>query len=473
MKHALRNFSPCLISVFLLTLAIPFCADFAQEGRRAPNNRAPEGFVTDVPEYSGNVILCRPTATSITFSIMWHENKEAILDWNASSEQMMKSERRISLKANEPVQVRIDNLKPDTKYDYSILADNKRILPLEGAGSFHTARIPGSAFTFTISADSHLDSSCLPELYLRTLAAALSDNPDFHIDLGDTFMTEKHDSRESAEKQYWAQRYYFGKIGHSVPIFLALGNHDGEMLDRNGKTPADGLAVWSHRMRTRYFANPVADGFYTGNELRHPIAGLLENYYAWEWGDALFVVLDPYWTSSPARKGGNSWDLTIGRSQYEWLSCTLRKSKSRFKFVFIHQLTGSNQDGGRGGAEAAFYKEWGGHDVDGTDAFVKNRPGWEMPIHRLLIEAGVSAVFHGHDHFYARQELEGITYQLVPQPAHQNERSHHATEYGYKEGLFLPSSGHLRVKIAPEKTTVEYIRNNSIAASYQISPPNK
>jgi hypothetical protein len=133
-------------------------------------------------------------------------------------------------------------------------------------------------------------------------------------------------------------------------------------------------------------------------------------------------------------------------------------------------LTGSNQEGGRGGAEAAYYQEWGGHDINGNDTFAKNRPGWEMPIHRLLVETGVSAVFHGHDHFYARQELDGILYQLVPQPAHQNEHSHHATEYGYKEGLFLPSSGYLRVKIAPEKATVDYIRNNSIAASYQILP---
>jgi len=27
-----------------------------------------------------------------------------------------------------------------------------------------------------------------------------------------------------------------------------------------------------------------------------------------------------------------------------------------------------------------------------------------------------SAVFKGHDYFYARQELDGIVYQLVPKP---------------------------------------------------------
>ena len=54
----------------------------------------------------------------------------------------------------------------------------------------------------------------------QTLANALADAPDFHVDLGDTFMTEKHASRESAARQYVAQRYYFGLISHSAPLYL-------------------------------------------------------------------------------------------------------------------------------------------------------------------------------------------------------------------------------------------------------------
>jgi hypothetical protein len=58
------------------------------------------------------------------------------------------------------------------------------------------------------------------------------------------------------------------------------------------------LETWArapfHGMK-RYFPNPVLDAFYTGNATKHAEAGLLQDYYAWEWGDALFVVLDPYW----------------------------------------------------------------------------------------------------------------------------------------------------------------------------------
>jgi hypothetical protein len=458
--------------------------DKEQDRRKAPQRQDASIFLTDVPEYPGNVILGRPTGTSITLSLLWHKNTAAILVWGADHIKRPTAGRRIDLTAKEPKQVQIDGLMPDTEYEYALLdaSTANRMLPVERVGSFHTARGPGRSFAFTIQADSHLDKGCLPELYSRTIANALADNPDFHIDLGDTFMTEKHTSRESAARQYAAQRYYLGRIGQFSPIFLVLGNHDGESLDRSGKTQADSLAIWSHQMRTRYFANPVPNGFYTGNELSHPIAGLLENYYAWEWGDALFVILDPYWTSLPTRGGRAPWNRTIGLPQYEWLARTLRKSKAHFKFVFIHQLTGSYDENGRGGIEAAGFQEWGGNDLDGSATFSRNRQGWEKPIHRLLVETSVTAVFHGHDHFYARQELDGIIYQLVPQPAHENERTHHAEEYGYKKGVFLPSSGYLRVKVASERVTVEYvrsglpenerrgIRNGSVGNSYVVLP---
>lgn len=83
---------------------------------------------------------------------------------------------------------------------------------------------------------------------------------------------------------------------------------------------------------------------------------------------------------------------------------------------FIHHLAGGFGKDARGGAEAAGLYEWGGHNPDGTDVFREKRPGWPLPIHDLLVRKGVSVVFHGHDHLYARQDLDGIVYQAVPQP---------------------------------------------------------
>ena len=434
------------------------------ERGRSRDQKGPPGpsvFLTDVPEEPGSVILGRPEATSVTLSFLWQKGAETVLVWAGAAEKLPSQGRKVSLTPGEPLRVVISGLAPNTAYSYALLdaSTKKRLLPADGNGSFHTARAPGSAFTFTVQADAHLDGSCSAELYKRTLLNVLAEAPDFHIDLGDTFMTEKHASRESAAKQYAAQRYYFGLIGYRVPLFLVLGNHDGENLDRSGRTEAGGLADWSHGMRARYFANPSPDGFYTGNGTRHAAAGLPENYYAWTWGDALFVALDPYRTSLPTRGGSEPWNMTLGKAQYDWLAKTLRGSKAKFKFIFIHQLVGGSGNGGRGGSEAAALYEWGGHEPDGEYDFAENRPGWEKPIHKLLVEAGVNLVFHGHDHFFARQELDGVVYQLVPQPAHRDAVRQQAVEYGYKKGDFLPNSGHLRVRVRPSGAEVTYIRS--------------
>jgi hypothetical protein len=212
-------------------------------------------------------------------------------------------------------------------------------------------------------------------------------------------------------------------------------------------------------MRKRYFPNPVPDDFYTGNILKHPEAGLLQDYYAWEWGDALFVVLDPYWFVERQRGQSDNWNRTLGEEQYQWLKHTLEANDAKFKFVFIHHLAGGTDTQGRGGAEAAPFYEWGGKNADGTDGFKQNRPGWPAPIHQLLVQNQVSAVFHGHDHFYAKQELDGIVYQLVPQPGYpgNGKPPRSAAEYGYATGTLIGSSGHVRVSVSPERVIVAYV----------------
>jgi hypothetical protein len=63
---------------------------------------------------------------------------------------------------------------------------------------------------FAVQADSHLDENTSGEVYLRTLANASVDRPDFHFALGDTFMTGKYIKPELSLPQYLAQRYYLG-----------------------------------------------------------------------------------------------------------------------------------------------------------------------------------------------------------------------------------------------------------------------
>jgi len=312
-------------------------------------------------------------------------------------------------------------------------------------------------FTFTVTADSHLDDHTNLALYQRTLNNAAADKPVFHIDLGDTFMSEKHTNRTAAAQQYLDQRRYFDLL--RAPVHLVIGNHDGES-GRYLDGTTNNLAVWSRAMRLRYFPNPLAkDG---------------RNYYAWEHGNALFIALDPFWYTPRQRHNDDNWTRTLGAEQYQWLKRTLETSRATFKFVFIHHLVGGLDRQGRGGVEVALFFEWGGKNMDGTDGFKQHRPGWPQPIHELLIRNHVNIVFHGHDHLYAKQDLDGIVYQEVPQPGDSRGSTRSAEEYGYKSGVILGSSGHMRVTVTAGQATVDYVRTDrSVAHSYSINAAEK
>ena len=427
-----------------------------------------ESKCNDVPAHPFDVILGRPTADSVTVSVLSYADAEGFIAYGTEPGKLAAKTPAGSFKKGEPKEIVLAALRPDTKYFYRL-----HLGQTTGPEcTFQTARPPKGTFTFTITADSHLDSHTDPAVYQNTLAAALADKPDFHIDLGDTFMTEKHATREAAARQYLAQRYYLGQLCHSAPLFFVLGNHDGESPRGRGDD-TDRLAVWANLTRKHYFPNPVPDKFYSGDGFQHPEAGLLQDYYAWEWGDALFVVLDPFWFTQKQRGRGDNWKRTLGADQYQWLKRTLEGSRAKFKFVFIHHLVGGADEQCRGGAEAAPLYEWGGKKPDGTGGFAQNRPGWPAPIHDLLVKNKVNIVFHGHDHFYARQYLDGIVYQEVPQPGYpgNGKAPRSAAEYGYASGTILGSSGHLRVTVSPASALVEYIRSCPPASSGPKPPP--
>jgi hypothetical protein len=74
------------------------------------------------------------------------------------------------------------------------------------------------------------------------------------------------------------------------------------------------------------------------------------------------------------------------------------------------------------------------------------------------VKRGVSAVFHGHDHLYVHGQRDGIHYQCVPQPGNLGGNTRSAAEYGYASGTILGSPGHVRVRVAPDAATVEFVR---------------
>jgi predicted phosphodiesterase len=443
-----------------------------------PGSDASQIISFDVPSHPFDVIPGRPTANSITLSMLSATNQTVSIA--CGMENSTPQTISASLRANSPQEITLSNLRPDSEYFYEVIPVSADGTVSNGEkNSFHTARAPGSTFTFTIQADSHLDSNSSLPVYEQTLANERADQPDFVIDLGDTFMTDKVKPYTAAEPQYWAQRYYFSLL--NTPLFLVLGNHDGEGAPKG--SGGQEMSTWSARLRTQLFPNPVPDAFYTGNSTPGETVGALQDYYAWEWGDALYIVLDPYWYTPPLRNDSSLWTNTLGETQYKWLKSTLETSQAKWKFVFIHQLIGGYDKNGRGGVEVAKLYEWGGNNADGSYGFDKQRPGWGLPIHQLLVQNHVNAVFHGHDHLFIKQELDGIIYQEVPQPsASRANTTDSAAEYGYLSGDVLGSPGHLRVTVGPQQVTVEYVRsylpqdeksgqkNGQVDYSYTIVP---
>ena len=421
--------------------------------------------------FAGSVLLGSPTASSIKANVLSATQSGTVyLACGTVRGVYPLQSAPVPLAAGTPVELALTGLAANTQYYYRLY-----YLPA-GASygptaeyAFHTARPAGSTFTFTIQADSHMDENSSLDTYLRSLGNVAAGAPDFHIDLGDTFMCEKHTGPLTAVVQaapdyatvaarYTYERGNFGTMSAMAPVFLVNGNHEGESgWFLNGT--ANNLAIWTTQARQRTFVNPVPDGFYSGDGVDEPFVGKRATWYAWTWGDALFVALDPFW-NTPKQPGQDAWNLTLGDRQYAWLQQVLSASTAKYKFVFIHNLVGGLDGQMRGGIEAAPFYEWGGKNADGTAGFATKRPTWTEPIHALLVRSGVTAVFHGHDHLYAKQDLDGIVYQEVPQPSAVNNQSGAtlAAAYHYAAGTILSSSGHLRVTVAPDKVTAQYIR---------------
>jgi hypothetical protein len=141
---------------------------------------------------------------------------------------------------------------------------------------------------------------------------------------------------------------------------------------------------------------------------------------------------------------------------------------------------GGNTKDARGGAEFVDLFEMGGNNNDGSWGWNTNRPTWEIPIHELMVKYKVNIFLHGHDHFFGKQEKDGIVYQVVPQPSNRNITNVQASEYGYVNGVFLPGRGFLQVTVSPESVKVDYIqaylpseenatrKNGEVAYSYTL-----
>jgi hypothetical protein len=427
-------------------------------------------------------ILGRPTNTSITMNILFDSQVEVYFEYGTVKGTYPKATTVIKSVLNEPVETSITGLLAGTRYYYRTryrkIGETTYLASAEH--TFITQRKAGSSFRFTMEADIHIyDKKGNGPVWTTTLQNQLKDTADFMIDLGDTFGDDHNATTITSKEVQQLQlncRAYFGKVCHSLPLYFCIGNHEGEFGYYLLQTPPNNLATYETLWRKKYYPNPYPDGFYTGNTTEEGNGiGKPENYYAWEWGDALFIVLDAY-RYPTANEKPEQWDWTLGKQQYDWFKQTLENNKSKFKFVFAHHLLGQ----GRGGVNLAKNFEWGGYNTKGTWEFDKYRPGWALPIHQLMKANKVDVFFQGHDHLYAREELDGIVYQEVPMPSDSSYEIGMLANADAYTGKIINGSGHLRVTVTPDMATVDYVssklpkdetatlKNGAVVYSYSI-----
>ena len=409
------------------------------------------------------IMLGRATDKSVTVSILSAKNNTFFIRYGTQSGTLTSSTNVTTAPATVPSRVELSGLKPDTRYFYTLnyKLDNAAAYAISQEYSFHTQRAPGSSFIVVIEADEHLyDKKGIKSLYEITLANQAKDNPDLMFSLGDTFGDDHTPDLTTSEDMKQLHLDYIpllSRICHSIPFYFCLGNHEGENGYYLKQNNGENICVYGTEWRKYYYPNPYPDGFYTGNMKEEGFGiGLPENYYAFVWGDVHFIVLDVYRECDESEKP-QKWNWTLGETQYRWFKSTLENSTSRFKFVMAHHTRGQ----GRGGINTARAYEWGGYNGDnGTKyEFDTYRPGWGLPIHQLMVKHGVNIYFQGHDHLFAKEDLDGIVYQEVPMPSDTTYEIGVLANADAYSGVTLDGSGHIRLSVTPDCVTVDYVRS--------------
>ena len=249
---------------------------------------------------------------------------------------MPSGEQRFSSPTGTHHEVRIEGLSAG-RHPYRVVAGNATSAPSELAPA-----ATGGDFTFLVYGDNRDRDAD----HARVIEAMRREPADLLVQTGDM-------TGDGGDEALWRRFFAIeAPLLATTPMFPALGNH--ELLHDPGATHYH-----------RYFALPSSD----------VAAEDAERYYAFHYGNALFIALD----------GNDSHQ----RSQAEWLARTLdgaaRDPAVRHVFVFFHQPSFSVGEFCGSAAEQGLW----------------------VP---LFERARVRAVFTGHEHAYERLERNGVRY---------------------------------------------------------------
>ncbi len=281
-----------------------------------------------------NIILGRPTDDSIAVHVQAPEGTEVFAEYGDSPGVYTGRTATARTSVDNLIELSVEGLQPNTRYYYRV--NYRRPAAADNATgqeyTFHTHRPAGSTFSFGVQGDSHPERPgpgrmFHTDLYAQTMENVAAAQPDLYFTLGDDFsisnrMPDLFQGNKTAMTQatvdavYLNQRNYFGIMANSTALMLVNGNHE-EARRHLLNTPLHDVSIFAGNARTRIYPLPSPDDFYSVDEDEVPGVGLLKDYYAFEWGDALFVAIDPYW-QSPAPVGTAPSFLTTSMPSITW-----------------------------------------------------------------------------------------------------------------------------------------------------------
>lgn len=407
------------------------------------------------PQLLGAPLIVAPTGHGFGLNVVLHSGDPSTLrarvrdDANPDGRDLGPPSSR----AADLAEWSVDGLLPGQRYAYEIgVGDADHPAPLY-TGSAMTARPGGMPFSFAVITDSHIpprdpvpvdsaistDADAIMEGTLRSVVADMAPvDFDFMVDMGDTLDFHQFGFNAPPPDSRWTRLGYqnyrrllgdtLGRTAH----FPVVGNWDGE----NGCQTAEEIER-SRSQRLLYLPGPNPDTYPAGGSAT-------EDYYAFVWGDALFIMLNVMSYTPTCHlldsDSGLPDDWTLGPEQLAWLQRTLAGATAKWRFTFIHHPVGgaagdfADSAYGRGGGQAAHVGE-------------------QAVIHAMLQQYGVQIFFYGHDHVFTDMVVDGIHYTLPGSAGAPWKFT--SEETGYTD--YFPDSGYGRVTVDPDRVQVDFV----------------
>jgi len=178
--------------------------------------------------FSGEELLGSPTANSITINVVPDANIELYYEYGIASGSYSAQTPITSATASQPHETVIDGLTTNTQYFYRMQYRTPSAdWVARQEHSFWTQRDRGEPFAFTIISDSHLGHLGSASRYEKATENVAADQPDFHLDLGDAFVTNNLTSQsavntiQSSVGESWGSRYLNPSLAVSVVTMMS------------------------------------------------------------------------------------------------------------------------------------------------------------------------------------------------------------------------------------------------------------